>query len=298
MHEIKRQYQQILLLYLILQKYNQNEDSTKRNQCDSDKISANQWDGQYIIATLVENNYTNVLYYTQNNIGSTSMLTDINGDKVQGYLFTPYGEEWITEDAETSVTNEITRKFTGQEFDKESGLYYYNARYYDPKAGIFITPDPAMDGLNHYAYCSANPINFTDPNGLEKKLTIYVDQLGKGGDNDTYKLNGFNVDVGHTFVQIEDTDTGEKSTRGFYPSESVNPIVGEIEVKGTLKNDTGHDWDVKKEFKLTDEPYKAVKQKIEKDEKNPGNYNLDSRNCTNWTEEVTKEGGQNIPDTK
>jgi RHS repeat-associated protein len=50
---------------------------------------------------------------------------------------------------------------------KESGLYYYNARYYDLKAEIFITPDPAMDGLNHYAYCSANPINYVDPTGLE-----------------------------------------------------------------------------------------------------------------------------------
>ena len=41
-----------------------------------------------------------------------------------------------------------------------------NARYMDPETGIFITPDPAMDGLNHYAYCSSNPIRYIDPTGL------------------------------------------------------------------------------------------------------------------------------------
>jgi RHS repeat-associated protein len=58
-------------------------------------------------------------------------------------------------------------QWDGQEFDKESGLYYYNARYYDPKDGIFITPDPTMSGLNHYAYAECNPINYIDPTGLE-----------------------------------------------------------------------------------------------------------------------------------
>jgi RHS repeat-associated protein len=127
-------------------------------------------DGAYIIATKVDNNSDNILYYTQNNIGSTSMLTDKNGDMQKTYLYTPYGEEWVTEDGpNSSLTDEVVRLFTGQIFDKETGLYYYNARYYDPKTGIFITPDPAMSSLNHYAYCSANPIKYTDPTGLDAR---------------------------------------------------------------------------------------------------------------------------------
>ena len=56
--------------------------------------------------------------------------------------------------------------YTNQQYDKESGLYYYNARYYDPHLGSFITPDPAMQGLNHYTYANSNPIKYSDPTGL------------------------------------------------------------------------------------------------------------------------------------
>jgi RHS repeat-associated protein len=105
-----------------------------------------------------------VIYYTQNNIGSTSLLTDKDGVKVAQYLYKPYGEEWVKD--ESGSASEIIRRFTGQIFDKETGLYYYNARYYDPAIGNFITPDPALSGLNHYAYCSANPIKYRDPTGL------------------------------------------------------------------------------------------------------------------------------------
>lgn len=41
-----------------------------------------------------------------------------------------------------------------------------NARWYDPQTGRFITEDPARDGVNWYAYCGNNPLNFTDPTGL------------------------------------------------------------------------------------------------------------------------------------
>src|SRR5690606_22481115 len=58
----------------------------------------------------------------------------------------------------------IKHKFTGQEQDS-SGLYYYGARYYDPELGRFIQPDTFLDGLNRYAYCGNNPINFIDPTG-------------------------------------------------------------------------------------------------------------------------------------
>jgi RHS repeat-associated protein len=56
--------------------------------------------------------------------------------------------------------------YTGQEFDVESGLVYMNARNYDPAAQRFISPDPAGDGTNQYAYVANDPMNRTDPLGL------------------------------------------------------------------------------------------------------------------------------------
>jgi RHS repeat-associated protein len=61
--------------------------------------------------------------------------------------------------------------YTGKRLDRETGLYYYGARYYDPVLGKFITPDTIVPNpnnpqdLNRYSYCSNNPINYTDPTG-------------------------------------------------------------------------------------------------------------------------------------
>ena len=89
---------------------------------------------------------------------------------IRSYYDTPYGELWVSENAETELSEELTRKFTGAEYDQETGMYYLNNRYYDPNIAMFTRPDPAMDGLNHYGYCSANPIMYTDPTGLK---TVY-----------------------------------------------------------------------------------------------------------------------------
>jgi RHS repeat-associated protein len=58
--------------------------------------------------------------------------------------------------------------FTGREWDAETGLYYYRARYYDPKIGRFLSEDPIGfgGGVNFYAYVLNNPTNNTDPFGL------------------------------------------------------------------------------------------------------------------------------------
>jgi uncharacterized protein RhaS with RHS repeats len=50
--------------------------------------------------------------------------------------------------------------------DGSTGLYYFNARYYAPAIGRFITSDPIKDGLNWYVYCKNNPLRYVDPNGL------------------------------------------------------------------------------------------------------------------------------------
>ena len=95
------------------------------------------------------------------------MLTDKDSSKVQSYLYTPFGESWVVENG---VDTGVSRLFTGQEYDQEIGLYYYNARYYDPDIAVFITPDPAMEGLNHYAYANSNPIKYNDPTGLYMRI--------------------------------------------------------------------------------------------------------------------------------
>ena len=57
--------------------------------------------------------------------------------------------------------------FTGREYDKETGLYYYRARYYNPQIGRFLQTDPVGygDGMNSYRYCGNNPLSATDPSG-------------------------------------------------------------------------------------------------------------------------------------
>jgi RHS repeat-associated protein len=55
--------------------------------------------------------------------------------------------------------------YTAREYDIETGLYYYRARYYNPYIGRFLQTDPAYQGMNWYAYCGNNSLNCTDPSG-------------------------------------------------------------------------------------------------------------------------------------
>ena len=78
--------------------------------------------------------------------------------------YTPYGELWVEEVSDSF--DKIPFRFTGKEFDEETNLYYYGARYMNPRTSRWMSADPAMDGMNWYAYCSNNPINYVDPTGL------------------------------------------------------------------------------------------------------------------------------------
>lgn len=103
---------------------------------------------------------------------STSSIIGADGEAAATYEYDDFGNTTVTSGAD--FDNEIC--YTGQVYDRSSGLYYYNARYYDPENGRFITQDtyrgentePAT--LHLYAYCANNPINYVDPSGHARQI--------------------------------------------------------------------------------------------------------------------------------
>ncbi len=108
-------------------------------------------------------------------MGSANILTDRTGALVRHYEYHAFGKARYDDAA---CTFNVSNRYTGQIFDEDTGLYYYNARYYDAELGRFIQPDTivpdpfAPQTLNRYSYCNNNPLNYIDPSGhvFEKLL--------------------------------------------------------------------------------------------------------------------------------
>lgn len=91
------------------------------------------------------------------------ILLEYDGAIVKSYVYDSYGQILIESG---TLANPYT--YTAREFDGESGLHFYRARYYDPRTGKFTQEDPigfAGEDPNLYAYVFSNPMNFTDPSG-------------------------------------------------------------------------------------------------------------------------------------
>jgi RHS repeat-associated protein len=101
-------------------------------------------------------------YYLLDHLGSVLGLADASGSVVATYRYDPWGN-LINNTG--SVENPL--RFTGREYDAESGLYFYRARYYDPQAGRFISRDPIglLGGINTYSYVKNDPLANLDPFG-------------------------------------------------------------------------------------------------------------------------------------
>lgn len=105
-------------------------------------------------------------YYLFDGLGSVTGLTDNEGKIVQQYEYDSFGN--LKQEG-----NKVKQPyaFTGREFDKETGLYFYRARYYDPTVGKFVSRDPVVgfisfpQSLNRYQYVYNNPVGFIDPSG-------------------------------------------------------------------------------------------------------------------------------------
>jgi RHS repeat-associated protein len=106
-------------------------------------------------------------YQHGDHLGSASILSSDVGTETKHYEYSPFGRERFA----SSPGFMVSHRFTGQVLDEETGLYYYNARYYDPNLARFIQADTLIpdlinpQALNRYAYTLNNPLKYVDPSG-------------------------------------------------------------------------------------------------------------------------------------
>jgi RHS repeat-associated protein len=140
-------------------------------------------DGSFIQTAEKERQY----YYHSDHLGSAQLITDWQGKEYERFEYTPYGEAWIEKASAVSALD-VPYRFTGKERDKETGLYYYGARYLDPRESRWLSVDPAMGeyvpgpgqeagklpgmgdmfntvNLHVYHYAGNNPVKYVDPDG-------------------------------------------------------------------------------------------------------------------------------------
>ena len=125
-----------------------------------------------------------MFYYHPDHLGSSSYITDANGEVSQHVEYFAFGETFLEEHSNTDSTPYL---FNGKELDEETGLYYYGARYYDAKTSVWQSVDPPvlgryLDGLHNggvynsfnlgvYNYTYQNPIRFVDPDGRQVEIS-------------------------------------------------------------------------------------------------------------------------------
>ena len=136
---------------------------------DGNKTSQNfvGTDGNVIGTTRYGNEGFKYYTYNKDVQGSTTSVVGEDGTSLVAYDYDDFGITTIIGDA--TFYNEVC--YTGGIYDVSTGLYYLNARYYDPNNGRFITRDTYRgevrnpSTLHLYTYCSNNPINYVDPSG-------------------------------------------------------------------------------------------------------------------------------------
>ena len=117
-----------------------------------------------------QKNGKHALYLSRDGLGSTTEVTQPNGNVVQRYEYDPFGAVKVLGASGAPVPDapKTNYLFTGREYQPESGLYNYRNRFYHPGIGRFLQPDPVgfLGGdSNLYAYVWNNPTNWVDPSG-------------------------------------------------------------------------------------------------------------------------------------
>ena len=108
----------------------------------------------------------NRYFYHSDHLGSSSLITDASGNVTQQLDYLPYGEVFL--EKRSDVDYHTPYRFNGKELDEETGLYYYGARYMNPRLSIWYATDPLQEknsDVSSYSYCHNNPCSRFDLDG-------------------------------------------------------------------------------------------------------------------------------------
>ena len=135
-------------------------------------------------------------FYHSDHLGSTSYITDDKANITQYDAYLPYGELLVDEH---SSSEDLPYKFNGKQFDEETGLYYYGARYMNPVASLFLSTDRFCEKYSMhsaYSFCMNNPFKYIDIRGDSLVLNSLkaVDETGyKALVSDLEKITGLSL---------------------------------------------------------------------------------------------------------
>ncbi|WP_437832328.1 RHS repeat domain-containing protein [Sorangium sp. So ce1153] len=176
-----------------------------------------------------------VLYYHPDQLGSTQYVTDQDQQLSQHVEYLPSGELWADQ-TDSRFQNRQPYLFTGKELDLSTGLYYYGARSYEPRLGVWLSPDPVLAeymagrlnggvyrpiNLSLYTYAWNNPVVLIDPDGRLTTQAI-AEAFVKGA-----AVVGTALSVPATAAVFEPTPVGELVVAGAF-------VVGTIGYAGYL----------------------------------------------------------------
>ena len=126
-------------------------------------VVARYADTQDIDEPLAESTASGLDFYEQDGLGSITSLTNSAGALAQTYTYDSFGN---TTNSSGNIANPF--RFTGRDFDSETGLYYFRARYVSPSTGRFLSEDPwrFYSDVNFYLYVENDPTTLIDPSGF------------------------------------------------------------------------------------------------------------------------------------
>lgn len=194
------------------------------------------------------------MFYHSDYLGSTNLTTDETGSVITESLYYPYGSV-RHETGSGTVSVDPHYRFSDKECDDESGLQYFEARYYNAHVGRFMSFDNGarrVDVTGAYAYGRNNPVSFVDPRGTDP---THVSDEASAGEKVESDFEGI---VTHTVKgvpkMVTDTNTAAQGLAVGKGPAFLSPDPDERnKAAGEFASDAGSAFGEKGAEKLVDE---------------------------------------------